>query len=177
MQWQMEPLPHWTYPETRGRHRSPFTAKWSDTLRLLERELRQLGVTGAVALRVCAAESDIRRDGMLRASAKPWHPGVALSFNSHYGSLTYPCDTYSGTADMAGWQANCRAIALSLEALRAVDRHGVAGRGEQYQGWRQITAGSGTSSLFASRDEAMRWLYAFDHRAGRGADRSPPNSP
>jgi hypothetical protein len=157
MQWQMEPLPHWTYLETRGRHRSPFTAGWSDTLRLLERELRHLGVTGVVAIRVCAAEQDIRRDGMLRASAKPWHPGVALSFVSRYGALTYPCDTYSGTVDMPGWQANMRAITLSLAALRAVDRHGVAGRGEQYAGWRRIEA-AGSPAMFTSADEALVFL-------------------
>jgi hypothetical protein len=35
---------------------------------------------------------------------------------------------------------NLRAIALSLEALRAVDRYGVTKRGEQYKGFAQLPA-------------------------------------
>jgi hypothetical protein len=43
--------------------------------------------------------------------------------------LSYPCDKYRD------WHDNVRAIALSLEALRSVDRHGVTQNGEQYKGW------------------------------------------
>lgn len=45
------------------------------------------------------------------------------------------------------WEDNLRAIALALEALRKVDRYGVTRRGEQYTGWKQLTAGdSGPSA-------------------------------
>src|SRR5579863_10251967 len=56
---------------------------------------------------------------MLYAGAKLRTQGIILTFNSKHGPLSYPCDKYSN------WQANLRAIALSLEALRAVDRYGV----------------------------------------------------
>jgi hypothetical protein len=35
------------------------------------------------------------------------------------------------------WQDNLRAVALGLEALRRVERYGIAQRGEQYAGWRR----------------------------------------
>jgi hypothetical protein len=57
-----------------------------------------------------------------------------LSFNSKFGPLSYPCDRFQT------WDDNLRAIALSLEHLRAVDRYGVTKRGEQYQGWAQLPA-------------------------------------
>ncbi|PXY21149.1 molecular chaperone DnaJ [Prauserella muralis] len=162
--WRIEPLREWPWQVTKPRLSSVrFRSSWPDTLALLERELKHLGVIGAVVVRACVDAGDIRRDGMLRASARPSQPGVALTFTCRHGELTYACDTYEGSAGhhavTPGWQANVRAIALSLEALRAVDRHGVAGRGEQYAGWRAIEAAAPDS--FATRDEALRWLQAF----------------
>ena len=45
-----------------------------------------------------------------------------------------PCDRFDN------WKDNLRAIALSLEALRMVDRYGVTVKGEQYRGWTQLPA-------------------------------------
>lgn len=59
---------------------------------------------------------------------------------------------------MAGWQANVRAIALSLEALRAVDRWGVTSSGEQYRGWSAISATSGEFDM--DRTQAAYLLSA-----------------
>lgn len=155
--WQIEPMRRWPYPETEVRRANPFRAKFDDTLTRLEAELGYLDVTGTVAVRVVAAEADVRRDGMLRARANVRHPGVALSFESRFGPLTYPCDTFTGRwyGDV-DWQINLRAIALGLEALRKLDRYGIAGRGEQYTGWRAIE--SGKPAGFATADEAIRWL-------------------
>jgi hypothetical protein len=51
-------------------------------------------------------------------------------------------DTFQFAVDMfPSWQDNLRAIALGLEALRKVERYGIANRGEQYAGWAQLTAG------------------------------------
>jgi hypothetical protein len=149
MRIQIEPIPVWRWDKHRPKP-SPFSANYTDTLALLDRELRMLGAGGTVALQLVCSDEDIRRDGLLRASARLSYDGVAISFESKFGALTYPCDTYRG------WQSNLRAIALSLEALRAADRHGVARRGEQYAGWRAIE--SGTSPGFSSPEEALRWL-------------------
>lgn len=158
MIWQIEPMERWPYPETKGRKSSPFSSSWSSTLELLEREVDALAARGAVAVRVVGAPTDVRRDGMLRANARLQHPGVAISFESKHGPLTYPCDRFvSGyRGGLADWQVNVRAIALGLEALRRVERYGITSRGEQYAGWRQIEATS--SAPFATRPEALRWL-------------------
>jgi len=149
MRMQIEPIPVWRWDKHTPKP-SPFSARYSDTVALLDRELGMLGARGVVAVQLVCTEDDIRRDGLLRAQARPAYDGVALSFQSRYGPLTYPCDTYRG------WQANLRAIALSLEALRAADRHGVARRGEQYAGWRAIESSSKPG--FADQAEALRWL-------------------
>lgn len=110
---------------------SQFRAKWSDTLELLERELKHLRATNII-LQADVELSDVRLDGMLRAQARPKSPAVAVTFDSMHGPLSYPCDTYSD------WQDNIRAIAMSLQSLRAVDRYGVTKRAEQYKGWQKL---------------------------------------
>lgn len=166
MQWQMEPMASWPYPETKGRKTSPFRAKHADTLKKLDAELQHLQVRGAVAVRVVATQADVRLDGMLRASARVQHPGVAISFTSaRHGALTYPCDAFQAGYFGESWQANLRAIALGLEHLRALDRYGIAGRGEQYAGWRAIKAAA--PAEFDSVDAALRWLVEFADMARR----------
>lgn len=154
MRIQIEPIPAWRWEQHRPKP-SPFSATYTDTLALLDRELKMLAARGTVALQLVCTDQDVRRDGLLRAGARLAYDGVAISFESKFGPLTYPCDTYRG------WQANLRAIALSLEALRAADRHGVARRGEQYAGWRAIE--SGTNATFADAAEALAWLRQFSH--------------
>lgn len=86
----------------------------------------------------------IRNDGWIRANARPAAPGVILTFDSKHGPLSYPCDMFTD------WQANVRAVALALEALRKVDRYGVTKRGEQYTGWKQLpSAGGSTTTMTA----------------------------
>jgi hypothetical protein len=119
---------------TRYRKASQFSSTYPATLELLQRELGMLGVTEAV-LQLAIGEADIRTDGMPRASARPAHPGVVLTFESRHGHLQYATDVFDT------WHDNLRAIALSLEALRLVDRYGISKRGEQYTGWKALPAG------------------------------------
>lgn len=120
----------------RSRKDSPFRARYSDTLELLERELRNLRAKHIVIQADCDA-SMVRRDGQLRSDARLRGPGVIVSFESPKGAMAFPCDTYTD------WQANVRAIAMSLEALRAVDRYGVTQKAEQYRGWTALPDKSG----------------------------------
>jgi len=117
-----------------------FRSSWRGTLDVLEREMRCLGAE-LVVIQVNAAEQDIRLDGMLRANARIADPGVRLAFDTKHGHLTYATDVYDR------WQDNVRAVALALEALRAVDRYGVSRRGEQYRGWRALPAGTTAASM------------------------------
>lgn len=141
---QLEPLNAWAYPQTLERTHPPFTARYEVTLDVLDRELFMLGATTA-ALHVVThnGAADMRRDGLLRATARPSHPGVAVDFMSKFGPMTMFCDSYESHGARPSWQANLRAIALTLEKLRAVDRYGVGGAtGKQYTGWLQIEAGA-----------------------------------
>lgn len=115
---------------------SKWGVDWPATTRLLGRELKHLKAT-RIRLQMWVQDRDIRVDGWIRGDARPWKPGVILSFESKYGPLSYPCDAFSD------WRANIRGIALALEALRKVDRYGVTKRGEQYTGWKQIAAAAG----------------------------------
>lgn len=157
--WQIEPLGDWGRAATK--YRAPgtrFTASWTDTMSMLTSEIGKLGLRGAIAVRIDVQRGDIRQDGMLYARARVGFPGVVVSFQSRYGPLSYATDAYDH------WQANVRAIALSLQALRAVDRYGVSRSGEQYVGWRALE--SGAPAAFGSVDEAVRWLRSVVHLPG-----------
>lgn len=168
MKYEIRPLGHWTDPVTEPRRSSAtFRAAWTDTLKLLERETELLGAT-LVVIQIDADDTDIRRDGMLRARARVDHPGVVISFNSTHGPLRYATDTYDSNGySQPGWQANVRAVALGLEALRAVDRYGITRRSEQYVGFRALPAGP--APAFANADEAHRWMRE-QAELGPGAD-------
>lgn len=150
MNYQFRPIEVWPGSRTERPKRSLFRAGYQNTLDLLETELGMLDADHVV-IQLAIEEADLRLDGMLRANTKPDRPGVILSFDSKYGPLRYPCGTFDD------WTDNLRAIALGLEALRKVDRYGVTRRGEQYTGWRQLTAG--TDSGPYTRQEAA-WVVA-----------------
>lgn len=116
-------------PFTGQHEHSQFTAAWSDTLELLDRELTALRAEHVV-IEVDVAERGIRIDGQLRADAKAASPAVRL-----------PSWRREGARE--DWQHNLRAIALGLEALRKVDRYGITRRGEQYAGWKALPPGTG----------------------------------
>lgn len=152
--YEIRPLGTWTDPVTTSRASSArFRATWAATLDLLQRETELLGA-GLVVMQIDVTEGDLRRDGMLRAQAKVGFPGVRVAFDSRYGPLTYATDAYDRLygGDMPGWQANVRALALALEALRAVDRYGVTKRGEQYRGWLAIEAAGSKTTEQEARD-------------------------
>ena len=151
------PLPTWPHEETKPRRHAQFKSPgrmdpdrgyipgtrvdWNQTLRELEYEVWALGGED-ILIGVGLAESDIRLDGLPRANARPVsHPGVEISFDSRYGRLTYATDVFHD------WRDNVRAIAKGLEALRAVDRWGVAKRGQQYAGFALLSAGPGLEEL------------------------------
>jgi hypothetical protein len=137
MNFAFRPIAVWPHGDTRPRRsRWAFKASWSSTLTLLERELRHLGATNCV-IGAAFREQDLRLDGLPRADARvPAHPGIEISFDTPaHGRLVYATDSCDW------WEHNVRSIALGLEALRAVDRFGITRRGEQYAGWKQLTAG------------------------------------
>jgi hypothetical protein len=135
----LRPITAWPMEFTRFRRRAPFRSSFSDTIGLLERELRLLDPDDpnwpTSVLQIALREQDFRLDGMPRASAVTEHPGVILNVESrNKPPLSFPCDTFTH------WHDNLRAIALTLEALRKVDLYGVTQTGQQYRGWQAIEA-------------------------------------
>lgn len=121
------------------------------TLDELDRELFQLKARD-VELLVALEPEQFRLDGRPRANTKAAHPGVILSFTiPGIGAVSYPCDTFTT------WEDNLRAIVLSLESLRRVDRYGVTKRGEQYRGFLALEATAAPAG-FTTAEEALRFL-------------------
>ena len=131
----IKPISLWIGTETKQPGSSQFKQTYSNTKKILQFELSKLGaIASSVQLEMFIHADDLRRDGELRANAKPYKQGVVLSFSkvkkrffdeaskqwkNEMLTLSYPCDSYND------WQDNLRAVALSLEALRKVARYGV----------------------------------------------------
>lgn len=112
-------------------------------LERLEYEIEQMNGSELIIGLVVAA-ADIRLDGRLRGGAGVTHPGVEVSFDVPDGRrLVFHTDVHNqltrwvnGGPMRSPWQDNLRAVALGLEALRAVSRYGItSGIGEQYAGF------------------------------------------
>jgi hypothetical protein len=143
LRYTVRPISDHTWQNTSGHTTSQFTSTWTDTLDLLERELGALRAKELV-LEVDVRERDIRNDGLLRSDAKASSPAVVVAFESKHGAMLYRCDRYTSVPyrnRMAPWQHNVRAIALTLQALRAVDRYGATETGQQYTGFKALPAG------------------------------------
>lgn len=116
---------------------SPFDTSYDRNLERLRGELQHLEATEAVAGLVLRGPAMVRRDGMLRQDAIVYHPGVMLTISTkQHGTLVYSSDQFRH------WQTNLRAITVGLHDLRRLERYGIAKRGQQYAGWKEL--GSGT---------------------------------
>lgn len=161
LRYDVRPLSDRAWLNPKAREGSRFSATWTSTLDLLEREYEALRGKHLV-IEVDVEERMIRNDGLLRGDARPACPAVVVAFESVHGPLLYRCDRFTASSyqKMQAWQMNVRAIALTLESLRAVDRYGAAGSGEQYKGWKALPAGNGERPSHMTSDEAYRVLWA-----------------
>lgn len=132
-----------------------FGATFTTTINLLRRELDHLHARNLV-VELDIRDYDIRVDGLPRANARPvGHPGVRVDFESKFGPVRME------TCEFTKWEANLRAIALSLEALRKVDRYGVSKRGEQYRGWRAIPMSTDAADQIQTVEQARTLLDGY----------------
>jgi hypothetical protein len=133
---QIKAITHWNGKETTEPRRSQFRQTYRNTTQILEKELSYLDIrTDSLFIEMYVHPNQVRADGQLRADARPYKQGVKLTFDLitwsepipsepgrrriKFQTVTYPCDAFDS------WQDNLRAIALSLEALRKVERFGV----------------------------------------------------
>jgi hypothetical protein len=169
MRYEIRPRSTWTDPVTpirRGAH--VFRAAWPQTLNELADEVERISKEAdpVVVVEIDVVEGDLRRDGMLRANAKVGAPGVVVSFESKFGPLRLATDAYEQeyrNYGLEGWQANVRAVMLTLRALRDLDRWGVSRRGEQYTGWKALPPGTGktVSASFGDVWAAADWMRQY----------------
>jgi hypothetical protein len=156
------PISNWPGKRAGPRISSPFRATYGASEDLLLEELERLEARDVV-IEIDVSTSDLRLDGTLRANAKPQGPRVCLYASTKHGPLMMPCDTFTD------WRANIRAIALSLEALRRVDRYGCSATGEQYRGWTAIPA----STSMTTRVEASWDILAREAAGVAGSEIKP----
>lgn len=126
-------LPAWPYPP-RPRQTDRFDSSWDATLDKLDLEITRIDGDDVV-IGIVAPSTAISISGALRYRSQITHPGAEVSFQVGERRLTFHTDAYSSLG------SNLRAIALGLEALRAVDRYGITSTAEQYAGFAQLTAG------------------------------------
>lgn len=142
------PLEQWHGQKTPDAEikRSRFRASYQQTLALLEDELNTIGAE-SIVVEAEYQHNQIRNDGWPLSKSIPSGPAVILHFRKGNLDVSMPCDRFETFED------NLRAIALSLEALRTVDRYGVTKGSEQYQGFKRLGE--------PSRESREEWAIRF----------------
>jgi hypothetical protein len=121
-------------------------------MKILRREIDMVSGRDPV-IGVATFQNNIRKDGAgLISDAKLLHCGAEVSFDRplgrNYQRVTFHTDARRSYVDRRrNFNGNLRAIALGLEALRAVNRYGIATTGQQYAGFAALTAGPGKEEL------------------------------
>lgn len=154
VEFQFRPIGVWNHGTGPRRLTSPFRVGAGRTQGDLKSEIAAVGVIHAV-IQADLDLSDIRLDGVPRANARYLTGRVIVSFDHpRLGPLSMPCWEFADLWD------NLRAVAKTLEALRAVDRYGVTQRAEQYRGWSQLPPARAAivPSQWSSPVEAARFL-------------------
>lgn len=161
MQLRYASIREWPGSEKPPRAPAKFKMTYSDSKAFLLYELSRVGARDAtLALDIRAG--DLSKSGEVYADVKPKTSRVLLTFTRNVGGtlreLRFPCWEY------LAWQHNMHGIALTLEALRAVDRHGATMKDEQWKGFEAIgsgeerTGGVNTQALALSPERAARIL-------------------
>lgn len=118
----MEKYPlHWPagYKRTQERNRSQFKQTMEKAQQFLHKELERLKASDIIV----SSNIPVRKDGLFYTdwmNRKIEDPGVAVYFKHKGKDRVLCCDTYSSV-----WE-NTYAIGKTIEALRAIDRYGVA---------------------------------------------------
>lgn len=172
--YTVEPMSDRSWIGQGRRQPTQFRSKLTDTLKLLREEIDAItprGALGDPVLQLDLDRADLRLDGGIRAKAQTRTGAIAVSFESTHGPLMFRCDRYYTSYYSQGesWHHNLRAIALTLQSLRAVARYGATASGEQYTGFRQIVA-----ARPMARPEALQALWTAAGFTGRFTGDYPP---
>ena len=121
------------WPRNKSHIASKFKATAYQSVKLLREELdRMLGVSYVVI----STNSPLQNNGDMRTDREPLDPGVAVYFQRNGKPMVFACDQYDTMGD------NIRAIAKTIEALRAIERHGASDMMERaFKGFTALEAG------------------------------------
>jgi hypothetical protein len=135
-----------------------FRTTPAKSLELLEREIARVNGRLAVVF-LDVPFGAIKQDGKLYADARPTTSRVLVTFTRGIrgvaAEVRFACHRYRTWAD------NLHAVALTLEALRAVDRHGATAKDEHLVGFTALPSGASSAppapgSVALSPEQAAR---------------------
>lgn len=120
------------------RSKPQFAEKsWGHTLAEIQRQVKLFDGRYATL----STNQPLRQDGMPYASyRKIEDPGVALYFELDGEQVCFPCDRWVTLG------LNMRAIAMNLDAMRAMQRWGVGTVKQQFTGYKALAAENPTES-------------------------------
>lgn len=126
---------HSTGTTTWGRGKTALSI--SQALQRVQAEVGRMGGTG---LRI-DTDLRVRKDGLPYSDQRqPDDPGAVVSFRLPGDKpVVLPCDRYTKV------EQNLAAIAATLEAKRAIERHGVSTLAREFEGYLLLGDGSGTT--------------------------------
>jgi hypothetical protein len=123
------------FPRTKYRKRAPYKASVAPARDQVLRELRLMGSPDWQVVISSNAPVSSRTMQMLAIKAEPSDPGIAVYFRRKDKPFVIACDQWDRMAD------NLRAVALTIEALRGLDRWGCSEMLERvFQGFAALPA-------------------------------------
>lgn len=104
------------WPRAKSRRSAQFKVDYEKAVRELGWEIERLGGKYPVL----STNQELRLDGTPRRDKSPGDPGVAVYFELKGQQKVFACDTFYTVKD------NIRAVGLTIEALRAIERFGAS---------------------------------------------------
>ena len=155
------PLAAWPHKPTWSRTSWPSAKSLttSKALTHLEQQLRLLGCDETAYIEADIDEKHIRLDGELRSTATTGSNPGCIVFAKHrrLGDLRWACDGYRKLPE------NIRAVSMTIQALRSVERYRCVRDNEQFRGFKALPAqASQTLSLDAALGVLAKYAPRID---------------
>jgi hypothetical protein len=124
-----------SWPEGWPRTESPGYSKFKTaTDKARKKLLTEVALMGGTST-IISSNVPLRTDGQMRADREPVDAGVAVYFQRNEKGMVFACDRYDSVKE------NLHALALTIEALRGIERWGASEMMERaFSGFKQLAA-------------------------------------